>query len=165
MEKVKRSWEVRPASGARYMPGAEATQRLARVKDDEAPPLQLVSSRYGLSLAFDDGKLVNPRLRDLHRLGIRSCRLKDPLSLKEPLVLGDHFTIWRGASTGVIAVKFNGQFTAGFDWASMRWLHDRISNHSILHSGTVIQTQGAVRVLVARPTLMAMLSDEQSILS
>ena len=158
------SWEVRPASDRRYMPGAEAVQRLARLEDDEFPPLQLVRSRYGLSLAFDDGKLVNPRLRELHRRGIRACRLKDPHLLGRPLVLGDRCTISRGAFNGVIAVKFDGQLTSGFDWASMRWLHDRINNHSTLHSGRVIQTQGGVRVLVARPTLISTLTEEQSIL-
>ena len=140
-------------------------QRLAGANpDDDDLPLQLVRSRYGLSLAFDDGKLINPRLRGLHKLGVRSCRLKDPLSMKEPLVLGDRCRIHRGAFNGVIHTVFFKGYAKGFDWASMRWMDDRISNHSILLSGTVIQTQGAVRVLVAAPTLITKLRGEKSIL-
>lgn len=145
------------------MPGAEAAQRLARTPPDQVPPLQLVYSRYGLSLAFEDGKLVNHRLRALHRFGIRSCRLVKASNLERQPRLGDNLSIWQGAFNREVYVLSNGKRTGGFDRASTRWVMEHIATVSPLLSGTVIQAEGGVRVLIARPTAMGALMGQKSL--
>lgn len=146
------------------MPAAEAARRLERLAEDEIPPLQLVHSRYGLSLAFEDGELASHKHPALHRLGIRSCCLVKTSSREHPLRLGDRLTIWQGAFDREVYVLFQGKRTGGFDRASTRWVMERLANVSPLLSGTVIRADGGVRILVARNTTMGKLRGEKSIL-
>lgn len=144
------------------MPAAEAERRLEGLEDGQVLPLQLVHSRYGLSLAFEDGKLVNPKLRALHRLGIISCRLVKTSTMKSPPSLGDHVRIIQRRFDGNLYVSLGLKGYADFDRVSTRRVKEIIGS-SLIMSGTVIYDDSSYRVLATTGN-MTKLRGEKSFL-